>query len=331
MPAPDVTGTPARDASQAEGAVLAVLGGEPLEEAARRTGVSSPYLAEDVERYRAAGRAALEARPHGWQQVSVQFQDYPAAAGAFRVYLLPALRTGPVGAWWFVRKFPHWRLRVSPVAGASAEDAAGHIAEALDSAVSWGVVKEWRPGPYEPETIAFGGPVGMELAHDLFHGDSAGILAYLHHYSDNREGMLDGKSTSLLAMTLMMRAARLEFGEQGDVWGQVEHQRPLAADVPLDAVRTMVAPLRRLLLTDAGPLLADGPLTPIQPWIAHLERSGRNLADASTAGRLVLGLRGILARHVIFHWNRMGFTTRQQSIWSRAAREAVLGGARGSP
>jgi thiopeptide-type bacteriocin biosynthesis protein len=327
MPAPDMTGIPARDPSRAEDAVLAVLAGEPLEEAARRTGTTSAYLAENVERYRAAGRAALETCPRGWHQVSVQFADYPTAPGAFRAYLLPALRTGPVGAWWFVRKHPHWRLRVSPVAGATVEDTADHIAEALDSAISWSVVKDWRPGPYEPETIAFGGPVGMALAHDLFHGDSVGILAYLHRYGDGREGMLDGKTTSLLAMTLMMRAARLEFGEQGDVWGQVEHQRPLEANVPLSAIRTMVAPLRRLLLTDTGPLLADGPLTPIRSWIEHLERSGRNLADASADGRLVLGLRGILARHVIFHWNRMGFTTRQQSIWSRAAREAVLGGA----
>lgn len=38
------------------------------------------------------------------------------------------------------------------------------------------------------------------------------------------------------------------------------------------------------------------------------------------------GLRGILARPILFHWNQMGFTTRQQAIYSRAAREMILGG-----
>lgn len=43
------------------------------------------------------------------------------------------------------------------------------------------------------------------------------------------------------------------------------------------------------------------------------------------AGDLNLGVRGILARHILFHWNRMGFTTRQQAIWVRAAGETILG------
>jgi thiopeptide-type bacteriocin biosynthesis protein len=165
----------------------------------------------------------------------------------------------------------------------------------------------------------------MTLAHDLFHTDSAGVLDYLHR-ADGRHEVPDAKTTSLLAMTLLMRAARLEFGEQGDVWGQVEHHRPLPADIPTSRITPMVEPLRRLLLTDAEPLLASGPLTPVRPWIDNLTRSGQALADATDQNRLTLGPRRILTRHVLFHWNRMGFTTRQQAIWSRAAREAILGG-----
>ncbi|CAL9549068.1 hypothetical protein SUDANB1_04391 [Streptomyces sp. enrichment culture] len=44
------------------------------------------------------------------------------------------------------------------------------------------------------------------------------------------------------------------------------------------------------------------------------------------AGSLRHGLRCIPARHILFHWNRMGFTARQQAIYSRAARETILGG-----
>lgn len=53
---------------------------------------------------------------------------------------------------------------------------------------------------------------------------------------------------------------------------------------------------------------------------------GRALAGAARTGNLRLGLRGILARHILFHWNRMGLTTRQQDIYSVAARETILGG-----
>jgi hypothetical protein len=63
--------------------------------------------------------------------------------------------------------------------------------------------------------------------------------------------------------------------------------------------------------------------------VTGLEHSGQALADAAHAGNLQLGLRGILARHILFHWNRMGFTTRQQAIYSRAARETILGGGPG--
>lgn len=327
MPASDVTSSSAGETGRVEAAVLAVLAGNAqLEEAARGAGVSAADLAERLDRYRAAGRAALEARPSGWHQVNVRFADYPTAAFTFRDGLLPALQAGPIGRWWFVRKHPHWRLRVHPVSGATTEDAAAHVADALDCAVSRGVVTCWRPSTYEPEAVAFGGPTGITLAHDLFHADSAGVIDYLHHTADGHHELPDPKTTSLLAMTLLMRAARLELGEQGDVWGQVEHHRPLPVDIPLTRVTPMVAPLRRLFLTDADPLLAGGPLTPVRPWIDNLTRSGQALADAAAQNHLALGPRRILARHVLFHWNRMGFTTRQQSIWSRAAREAILGG-----
>ncbi len=313
------------DANPTEDAVLAVLGGAPIEEVARSAGTVPAHLADAIDRYRAAGRAALDARPSGWHQVDIRFTDYPAAERVFRTCVSPALRTGPVGPWWFVRKHPHWRIRYRPAVGATIEDAISHLAGALDSSVSRGVVGGWRPAAYEPETIAFGGPHGMALAHELFHFDSVGVLDHLRLTADGGREVMDAKATSLLLMTLMMRAARLEFGEQGDVWGRVEERRPLAEDVTPEQVTGMVTPVRRLLLADAVPLLDSGPLSPVRTWAKELESGGRALAEAGGDGRLGLGVRGILARHVIFHWNRMGFTTRQQSIWSRAAREAALG------
>ncbi|MET8772144.1 thiopeptide-type bacteriocin biosynthesis protein [Streptomyces sp. NPDC004658] len=313
------------DTDPLEEAVLSVLGGVPIAEAAWRARTSPGRLAAAVELYRAAGRAALEAQPDGWQQVYIKFVDYPTADHAFRAYLLPALREAPVDQWWFLRKHPCWRLRVRHRPDVPMDKATAHLTEALDSAVSWGVVKEWQPSLYEPETVAFGGPDGMAISHSLFHTDSVGVLDYFRHAAEGTKGLLDAKATSLLLTTLFLRAAGLEWGEQGDVWGRVEARRPLPDNVPVDKVSAMAEQLQRFLLLESAPALADGPLTPLRTWVTGLEVGGQALADAAHEGRLALGLRGALARHILFHWNRMGFNTRQQAIWSRAAREAALG------
>ncbi|NJP65345.1 bacteriocin biosynthesis protein [Streptomyces sp. ventii] len=307
-----------------EDAVLAVLAGATVEEAARTAGTQAAALSEAIERYRAAGRAALDAEPSAWHQANIRFRDYASGDQVFRSYLAPALHGGPVGTWWFVRKHPHWRLRYHPAVDASPEDAVRHVSEALESSVSLSVVTEWTSTRYEPEAIAFGGPVGVMLAHKLFHADSVGVLGYLGIAADRRERTLDAKTTSLFAMTLLMRAAGLEFGEQGDVWGRVEERRPLPGNVSPEQASSMVEPMRHLLLSDARPLLDAGALASVRSWIERLEHSGRALATAAGSGKIGLGKRGVLARHVLFHWNRMGFDLRQQSIWSRAAREAVL-------
>ncbi|WP_328869105.1 thiopeptide-type bacteriocin biosynthesis protein [Streptomyces sp. NBC_00287] len=282
-------------------------------------------MADAVERYRAAGRAALTTSPAGWHQVNIEFADYPTAERAFRAYILPALRTGPVGAWWFLRKYPCWRLRVQASPEARIKDAVAQVTDVLDSALSWGVAKGWWSSLYEPETIAFGGPEGLMLGHALFHADSVGVLDYHQHATEGTGGLLGAKETSLLVVALFLRAAGLEWGEQGDVWGQIEARRPLPEDVSPGQVSCMVDSLRRLLTLDAGPALTGGQLALLGIWVAGMERGGRALADAARVGNLQLGLRGILARHILFHWNRMGFTTRQQAIWARAARETILG------
>ncbi|MGW2591698.1 thiopeptide-type bacteriocin biosynthesis protein [Streptomyces sp. NPDC001515] len=314
------------DPARVEHAVHRVLNGTPVEDAARTALVPAEQLAEAVEHYQAAGRASLETARPGWHQVNIRFADYDRAERIFRSHIVPSLRPGgPIGLWWFVRKAPHWRIRCHPATGATTQDVADHVAQALNRSVSYGVTANWHPALYEPETIAFGGLTGLPLAHALFHADSEGALTYLGVYEREFSGLLGPKETSLLAMTLLMRAAGLEAGEQGDVWGRVEQRRPLADDVMPQQVSAMTAPTKRLLLTDARPLLADGPLTPVRPWIEALQQHGQRLAETTEANQLSIGKRAVLARHILFHWNRMGFTLRQQSIWCRAAREALLG------
>ncbi|KNE80630.1 hypothetical protein ADZ36_21010 [Streptomyces fradiae] len=163
------------------------------------------------------------------------------------------------------------------------------------------------------------------MTHSLFHADSAGVLDYRQHIADGIEGLPGGKETSFLVTTLFLRAAGLEWGEQGDVWGRVEARRPLPADVSPEQVSSMAAPLRRLLMADIRTVIANGPLIPLARWTTGMQRGGRALAEAAHVGSLQLGLRSVLARHILFHWNRMGFTAAQQAVWACAAREAVLG------
>ncbi|MDV9172220.1 thiopeptide-type bacteriocin biosynthesis protein [Streptomyces sp. W16] len=322
---------PPHDNSAVEQAVLAVLTGASITEAAARVGSSVDLLSEAAERYRAAGQAALNAQsePAHWRQVNIEFTDYSTAERTFYAHLLPLLRqqtaNGTLGDWWFVRKHPCWRLRVVPSSATTAEDMARQIGEALDNAVSRSLVNRWWPSPYEPETTAFGGPIGVGIAHNLFHTDSVGALDYLHRNSTDDRG-LDAKATSLLVVSLFLRAAGQEWGEQGDVWARVEAARPLPDDVQVEHVTAMTGRVHRLLAIDAGSALAlDGPNAPIAQWVAGIERGGRALGHAGREGQLTLGTRSILARHVLFHWNRMGFMLRQQAIWARAARETILG------
>ncbi|MEU5347110.1 thiopeptide-type bacteriocin biosynthesis protein [Streptomyces sp. NPDC020766] len=320
------------DSRTGERAVLAVLAGAPIEEVSARLHSSPEHLAEAVKLYCAAGRTALNARLSAseWQQVSIEFTDYPTAQRAFLTYLLPSLReacdVGAIGAWWFVRKFPCWRLRVVHGLQTMGECATEPVHDALDSAVSWGVVRRWWPSPYESETVAFGGTDGMRIAHALFHADSVGVLDYLRAPAAEASVTPDAKATSLIITTLFLRAAGQEWSEQGDVWARVEAKRPLPDDVPPERVTAMTATVRKLLTADTTTALVGGnPLAHLAEWADAIERGGQTLGNASREGRLGLGTRGILARHILFHWNRMGFTTRQQAIWSRAARETILG------
>ncbi|XUL89043.1 thiopeptide-type bacteriocin biosynthesis protein [Streptomyces galilaeus] len=323
---------PSHDNSAVEQAILAVLTGTPIAEAAARVHSSAGLLTEAAARYRAAGQAALDTQPKPSQghQVNIEFTDYSTAERAFGTYLRPLLQqeteTGTLVGWWFVRKHPCWRLRVTSGPATTIEDATRSISEALDSAVARGVVRHWWPSLYEPETTAFGGPIGMDIAHGLFHTDSVGVLDYLHHAGADGCGLLDPKATSLLVISHFLRAAHQEWSEQGDVWARVEAARPLPDDIPVERVTAMTGTMHRLLTIDAVPTLAaGGPLAPMAEWTAEFERGGRALGHSGREGRLSLGTRSILARHILFHWNRMGFTIRQQAIWAHAAREAILG------
>lgn len=318
--------TQASEPSPTQHAVLAVLTGLPLADAARQYRMDPVVLSDAVAVYDQAGREALvrHAATTDWWQTYLHFPDWSNADSTFATHVLPGLREAEaadaIDGWWYTRKHPCWRLRlrVQPVSGAKLA-----IGDGFDRLVSDGRLQRWWPGIYEPETSAFGGKTSMAAAHALFVIDSREIQQ-LRLRDDLAIGP---RELSVLLCTIMMRAARLEWYEQGDVWDRVittEH-RSAVSDVPPEQLNARAQDIRHLLLADSDTLLrSGGPLEPIGEWVAAFHSVGQTLANGVQDGTLDRGLRQMLSYHVIFHWNRLGLSMRKQSILAWAARAAIL-------
>lgn len=315
--------------------VLAVLAGIPLGQAAARIGMEPADLADAVEVYRAAGYAALEAQSadRGWYQARVQFTGWDTAEHIAATDLVPHLTQmqdqGLVAAWWFIRKTPCWRFRVRSGPTAFTEMKAV-VGCALDRLRAAGLIEQWRESIYEPESVAFGGPEGMDIAHALFHADSRSILDYVLRSPPAAPGELPAgrRELSVLLCTALLRGAGQDGHEQGDVWHRVAQLRPLPPGTPARRLPEMAGAVWRLMAADtrpAGALFgAGGPLAFAAPWAAAFDLAGRALGDGARDGTLDRGVRDILAHHVIFHWNRLGLADRTQSILSRAAHATLM-------
>jgi thiopeptide-type bacteriocin biosynthesis protein len=313
-------------------AVLAVLAGRPLHEAAARVTIDPADLADAVELYRAAGLAALhaQARAAGWYQVRIEFTDWDTAEHAAATCLWPQLQraeaAGTISSWWFTRKAPCWRFRFQPGRAATLADLTTFLSRVLETLLAQGMIVKAQETIYEPEACAFGGPAGMDIAHLLFHADSRNILSYLSHGPAVTPGR---RELSVLLCSALMRGAGQDWYEQGDIWKRVAGNRPVPPGTPLERLRDITPGLRRLMTVDAGAasnLVNDGgALAFAADWTGAFEHAGTALGNAARNGKLGRGLRDILAHHVIFHWNRIGLSLRTQSILATAATDAVFG------
>ncbi|WP_454315613.1 thiopeptide-type bacteriocin biosynthesis protein [Streptomyces phaeoluteigriseus] len=314
--------------SPIQGAVAAALTGLSIPEVAAQYGMEPAVLSDAVTVYAQAGREALAQHTStvDWWHVYLHFTDWTKADETFTAFVLPLLReaetAGLIGGWWYTRKHPCWRLRLraQPAGGTKLR-----IGDHFDRLVSDGYLQRWWPGIYEPETSAFGGKTSMTAAHSLFVTDSREIQQLRKH-----GGLTVGpREMSVLLCTIMMRAARLEWYEQGDVWDRVitaEH-RSAVSDVPPDRLNARAHEIRPLLLADSDALLnSGGPLEPFAEWAAAFRSTGQALAQGVQEGTLDRGLRQVLSYHMIFHWNRLGLSMRGQSILAWAARAAILQG-----
>src|SRR5512139_1731856 len=105
-----------------------------------------------------------------WRQYNIEFADHATARAIAAAELGPELETadaaGELHSWWFMNKSP-WKLRLVPT-----EAGERTVRDLLDLLVVDGRIISWATGVYEPETLAFGGEHGIQVAHMLFHHDS---------------------------------------------------------------------------------------------------------------------------------------------------------------
>jgi thiopeptide-type bacteriocin biosynthesis protein len=314
--------------------VLAVLAGTPLPRAAAGAGVPALDLADAVETYQAAGRAILDTQtsPNGWYQVYVQFASWDAAEQVAANHLAPQLhhaqQAGTLGEWWFIRKAPCWRFRFQLGPTSTDADLRAAIGAILDTLTDTGLTQRWWETIYEPETLAFGGPPGIDVAHRLFHADSIGILDFLHHATAPEEPTIGRRELSILLCTALFRAAGQDWHEQGDIWHRVATMRLPINDEPPTQLQRLADTVYRLVAADTNPASLFGPhgsLSFARPWATAFTDAGAHLSTAANDGALQRGIRDILAHHVIFHWNRLGLSARTQALLAHAARHTMLG------
>jgi thiopeptide-type bacteriocin biosynthesis protein len=306
--------------------VLAALAGGAVPQIAAQIGLAPEELDDAIRVYQAAGYSALERRAEReWYQVRIKFRDWKAAEELGARELRPRLdhleESGAIGGWWFLRKYPCWRVRVR---GTASGTPASAVTRVLNELLNAGFVELWWPSIYEPEIAAFGGGLGMNAAHELFCADSRGVLEYALCAAPG----LGRRELSILLCGAMMRAAGLDWFECGDVFDRVTRLRPPPATADAAQIEKLAVSVHTLLSISARPDTAlfapRGPAEHAQPWLSAFEKAGRILGEAATSGALERGVRVIFTHVLICHWNRLGLSATTQGILSRAATLAIL-------
>ncbi|MEU9505388.1 methyltransferase, FxLD system [Micromonospora sp. NPDC048170] len=242
-----------------------------------------------------------------WRQVNLTFTNWRTAEDYAATRLAPALAAAEdhsvITAFWFIRKTETWRLRLLPssrlaplytlLADITADDRILDVTEPI----------------YRPEAYAFGGDHAMTIAHTLFHADGRHILDHLADGGSHR------RELGVLLATRLMRAAGLEFSEQGDVWQHLATRRH-QPHAPAPSPGLVAAVQRFLTATDDTP---HSPLSAAPQWPRAHEQAGQALGFLDRHGALTRDLRSVLTHHVLFLFNRLGISAPDAWLLATAA------------
>lgn len=262
----------------------------------------------------------MKTAPLAWWQVTVDFPDPATAEHTAAHHLAPALDGWD---WFFVRKSA-WRCRISLPHGATERvTAQDQLTTHLEGLVASGHLNGWVRGVYEPETRAFGGTEAIDAAHVLWCADTHHLMSFLTSIPDGADGR---RELAVLLGRTLLRAAGLDWYEQGDVWDQVAATRPLPPDLSAPP-ESLHHQMHCLLSVDPGPEAAHfttGAFASHAAWARAFHTCGHALAEIATRGRLERGLRAVLAHHLRFAWNRIGLSAPEQAALSHTATTVIF-------
>ncbi len=256
--------------------------------------------------------------PTRWRQVDLWCEDWRSAehmaVTGLRPLVTEAESDGSIAGWWFVRKGKSWRVRFRSTedGDARATEFVGRMTAAL---VAQGAIQRHAALIYEPEIYAFGGSAATNIAHALFHADSRHVLRHLaEDHPDQR------RELGLILGTRLLRAAGLDWYEQGDAWARLAAHR--AQDVQVVPSPQLVAAVQRLITAADD---ADGsPLRAAPAWPASFDRAGNTLTELYRRGDLTRGMRAVLVHHLMFAFNRLGVSATHQYLLATAASQVVF-------
>lgn len=216
---------------------------------------------------------------------------------------------GRIDRWFFTRKPPGLRLRL--LAREPAITLQPALVAWLEHAERSDEIRGWRLAVYEPEVFRFGGPDGIELAHEHFERDSRvalrrALVAPLGAPFTVEE-LLPRPLLSAIALDALVRRSVDDGAEAWDVWKRLEQivqstgvQAPALAPAGLWAALTDVTAFTAALPPEAADLLTQ--------VLGDAEQVAAGLRAAHTAGALSVGPRAWLTAAAPFHWNRLGLT-----------------------
>jgi thiopeptide-type bacteriocin biosynthesis protein len=251
-------------------------------------------------RARARRRDARE-----WVQVNCGLFPQAASQGAFVPWAelaekLEAWRTEKrLDQCFFMRKSPGLRLRFA------GPDLIGRLepilVDWLEAAEQRNLIRSFRFATYEPEVFRFGGPVGMDIAHDQFDRDSRLVIRYEALREAGTVDLPREQLSLALVHDLFVRFAE-DRSELWDIWQRVWHahgcpQLPPAEEITVPALQSLV-----------GAAASLG-----QAGLANNAHIASRVRAADTARRLECGPRAWLTEVCTFHWNRLGLSLQHRT------------------
>lgn len=256
-----------------------------------------------------------------WREISAWFATWQAAqasgTGILSSRLAALEANGTIVRWWFLRKGTEWRLRYLPApAPARGETVAAALGRLLDDLINQERCICWAHTLYEPPTAAFGGPESLAVAYRLFHADSRHVLNHLA--TTGPQPSRHQRELGLLLAAALLRGARRDWYDQGQVWDLLTGERTRPAQPPNPAALEAIS--RLLTAVPATDRLGVPP-----SWFTAFTDAGAAHFALDRQGATTRALGAVLAHHVLYAWNRLGLPEPVQGALAHTAARVVFG------